>query len=397
MSKIYVEPFSGISGNMFMGALFDLGASFPKVKEELTKLNIGQYELIYEKVDKCGIRATHFDVKLTGEGTATFSDDHHEDRHEEHHHDHDHEHEHEHHHEHDHEHEHEHHHEHRNLADILGIINSSGLSETIKEKASLVFMELGKAEAKVHGKSLDEIHFHEVGAVDTIIDIVGSLLALEDLGIDKVYVGRMQTGRGFVHCAHGLMPIPAPATAELLKTLPNYQGEIDKELVTPTGAALMFALAKPTINRPENFNADAVGYGAGTWDLLIPNVLRVYLDKSENALASETDLVVGECNLDDITGEVCGYTAEKLMTQGALDAWYTPIYMKKCRPAYKLSVLCQKSMQEVLEKIIFTETSTLGMRYYPVERTVLTRHFYTVKLPMGEVQVKAGYHKGYPG
>ena len=406
MAKLYVEPFSGISGNMFMGALFDLGASLPKVKTELAKLNIGKYEIIYEKVDKCGIHATHFDVKLGEAGTATFAEadliekpehilldhDHHHDHDHEHHHEH--EHEHEHHHDHEHEHEHGHHHEHRNLADILEIINSSGLSDGIKEKASQVFTELGKAEAKVHGKPLNEIHFHEVGAVDTIIDIVGSLLALEDLHIDKIYVGKLQTGKGFVRCAHGLMPVPAPATAELIKTLPNYQGEIDKELVTPTGAALMYVLATPTPNKPADFTTTAIGYGAGTWDLAIPNVLRLYIDKTEPSEVKEEDLLVAECNLDDVTGEICGYTVEKLMAQGALDAWYTPIYMKKCRPAYKLSVLYQRSMQEVFEHIIFTETSTLGLRYHPVDRTVLTRHFYTINLPQGEVRVKVGYYKG---
>jgi len=386
MAKLYVEPFSGISGNMLMGALFDLGASLPKVKAELAKLKIGKYELIYEKVDKCGIRATHFDVRLGEVETATFAEkaDYQQDEAKlvhvqaaelaEHH-------------------EHEHH-EHRNLGDILGIINSSGLSDNIKEKASLIFTQLGKAEAKVHGKALEEIHFHEVGAVDTIIDVVGCLLALEDLHIDKIYVSTMQTGRGFVRCAHGLMPIPAPATAELLKTLPYYQGEIDKELVTPTGAVLMCVLAQPTPNKPADFTTSAIGYGAGTWDLAIPNVLRVYIDKSEPAKIQAEDLLIAECNLDDVTGEICGYTVEKLMAQGAMDAWYTPIYMKKCRPAYKLCVLYQRSMQEVFEHIIFTETSTLGLRYYPVNRTVLTRHFFTVTIPQGEVKVKAGYYKG---
>lgn len=446
MAKLYVEPFSGISGNMFMGALFDLGASFSKVKSELEKLNLGEYELVYEKVDKCGIHATHFDVILPDEQHHHHHEEH-EHVHHEHHHEHSHAHEehththekhgaeahvhgneiHEHHHEHVHEqHDHSHAHlsvqeqvhvhahAHRNLADILGIINSSALSDHIKTKAAEVFTELGKAEAKVHGKSLDEIHFHEVGAIDTIIDIVGGLLALEDLGITEIYVGKLQTGQGFVRCAHGLMPIPAPATAELLKGIPYYQGELSKELVTPTGAALMHTLAKVSVEMPENFSGAVIGYGAGTWDLPIPNVVRLHLDRGNGAFDCGTvpdttnrgtaalitpsttseELVVAECNLDDTTGEILGYTLDKLMTSGALDAWYTPIFMKKGRPAFKLSVLCKLVDLTALEHLIFTETSTLGIRTQVVSRTALERRFYTVEFLLGEVRLKAGYLDG---
>lgn len=389
MSKLYIEPFSGISGNMLMGALFDLGASFPKVKAELEKLSLGEYTLVFEKVDKCGIHATHFDVVLP--------EIHHHHHEEEHHH---HEHSEGHHH---HEKElvkaqpqvHEHAHAHRNLADILHIINSSALSDKIKAQAAAIFTELGKAEAKVHGKALEEIHFHEVGAIDTIIDVVGNLLALEDLGITEIYVGRLQTGKGFVRCAHGLMPIPAPATAELLQGLPYYQGDLDKELVTPTGAVLVHALAKVSLNLPEDFSSAKIGYGAGTWDLPIPNVVRLYLDKNQGTTGStEEKLIVGECNLDDTTGEVCGYTASKLLAAGALDAWYTPIFMKKGRPAYKLAFLCAEEKLETVKNIVFTETSTLGIRSYKVARTALVRKFYEVTLPQGQVKVKAGYYAG---
>lgn len=394
MSKLYIEPFSGISGNMLMGALFDLGASFPKVKAELEKLHLGAYTLTFEKVDKCGIHATHFDVVLPHEHHHHHEEEHH--HHEEHHHEHTEEH-------HHHEEElvnaqpqvHEHAHAHRNLADILQIINSSDISAKIKAQAGAIFTELGQAEAKVHGKALEEIHFHEVGAIDTIIDVVGNLLALEDLGITEIYVGRLQTGKGFVRCAHGLMPIPAPATAELLKGLPYYQGDLDKELVTPTGAVLVRTLAKVSLNLPENFSAVKIGYGAGTWDLPIPNVVRLYLDTKDATKTSiEENLIVAECNLDDTTGEVCGYTASKLLAAGALDAWYTPIFMKKGRPAYTLSFLCAEEKLAALQNIVFTETSTLGIRTYKVARTALVRKFYEVTLPQGQVKVKAGYYSG---
>ena len=365
MKTLYVEPFSGISGNMFMGALFDLGASFAEVKTELAKLNLGEYKLIYEKADKCGIHATHFDVELP--------------EHAEHHH----------------EHEHEHHHKHRNLKDITTIIDGSTIADPIKEQAKNIFTELAKAEAKVHGKTIEEIHFHEVGAIDTIIDIVGTLLALENLHITKIYTGKLQTGHGFVNCAHGLMPIPAPATAELLTALPNYAGPLDKELVTPTGAVLLRVLATPMSEKPKNFNAEKIGYGAGTWDLPIPNVLRLYLGTEENKEDKQDGLVVGECNIDDTTGEILGHALEQVLGAGALDAWLTPIMMKKGRPAEKFSFLCSKDLLPKIEPIVFANTTTLGIRYTEVKRTALERKIITVALGNLEIRMKCGYYQGH--
>lgn len=411
---LYIEAFSGISGNMLLGALIDLGADAAYIEAELKKMNLGEYELINTRADKCGINAAYFNVKIPGVTEAAEAEEahlhEHHDGHHCHHHDHGcegeehHHHHHEEHHcchQHDHAaeeaHEHHcchtheagahHHHEHRNFNDIKTIIENSDLSINIKDKAVNIFRMLGLAEAKVHGKSLEEVHFHEVGAVDTIIDIVGSCLALENLGIEKIYVSEIKTGYGFVQCAHGLMPVPAPATAELLAHGLLYaKGNIERELATPTGAALMAALAEPSADMPKGFSAEKVGYGAGTRNLEIPNVLRATLGTV--AEAKNHSLTVAECNIDDMSGEVWPYVQEKLMAAGALDAWITPIIMKKGRPAQMLSVLMHPQDLPVLEKIILTETTTLGMRYYDVARHCSERSFIEVKLPQGSVKVK---------
>lgn len=411
---LYIEAFSGISGNMLLGALIDLGADAAYIEAELKKMNLGEYELINTRADKCGINAAYFNVKIPGVTEAAEAEEAHLHEHHDWHHCHHHAHgcegeEHHHHHHEEHHcchqhghtaeeaHEHHcchaheagahHHNEHRNFNDIKTIIENSDLSTNIKDKAVDVFRMLGLAEAKVHGKSLEEVHFHEVGAVDTIIDIVGSCLALENLGIEKIYVSEIKTGFGFVQCAHGLMPVPAPATAELLAHGLLYaKGNIERELATPTGAALMAALAEPSADMPKGFSAEKVGYGAGTRNLEIPNVLRATLGTVEKVKSHA--LTVAECNIDDMSGEVWPYVQEKLMAAGALDAWITPIIMKKGRPAQMLSVLMHPQDLPVLEKIILTETTTLGMRYYDVARHCSERSFIEVTLPQGSVKVK---------
>lgn len=411
---LYIEAFSGISGNMLLGALIDLGADAAYIEAELKKMNLGEYELINTRADKCGINAAYFNVKIPGVTEAAEAEEAHLHEHHDGHHCHHHAHgcegeEHHHHHHEEHHcchqhghtaeeaHEHHcchaneagahHHHEHRNFNNIKTIIENSDLSTNIKDKAVNVFRMLGLAEAKVHGKSFEEVHFHEVGAVDTIIDIVGSCLALENLGIEKIYVSEIKTGYGFVQCAHGLMPVPAPATAELLAHGLLYaKGNIERELATPTGAALMAALAEPSADMPKGFSAEKVGYGAGTRNLEIPNVLRATLGTVEKVKSHA--LTVAECNIDDMSGEVWPYVQEKLMAAGALDAWITPIIMKKGRPAQMLSVLMHPQDLPVLEKIILTETTTLGMRYYDVARHCSERSFIEVKLPQGSVKVK---------
>lgn len=410
---LYIEAFSGISGNMLLGSLLDLGADFNYIASELQKMNLGEYELVNTRADKCGINAAYFNVKIPGVTEAAEIEEHEHEyccHHEGHHHHDEHAaegHRHEEHctHQHNdneehmpehnccHAHEetaevhHHHHHEHRNFNDIKTIIENSDLDANIKEKAVSVFRMLGLAEAKVHGKSLEEVHFHEVGAIDTIIDIVGSCLALENLGIEEIYVSEIKTGCGFVQCAHGLMPVPAPATAELLAHGLLYsKGSIERELATPTGAALMAVLAKPSADMPAGFAAQKIGYGAGTRNLKIPNVLRSTLGTIEKSPAH--GLTVAECNIDDMSGELWPYVQEKLMSAGALDAWITPIIMKKGRPAQMLSVLMHPEALPALEKIILTETTTLGIRYYDVARHCSERSFIDAVLPQGTVKVK---------
>ncbi|NLH46185.1 MAG: nickel pincer cofactor biosynthesis protein LarC [Acholeplasmataceae bacterium] len=387
MKAIYVEAFSGISGNMFLGGLLNLGVPMKYIADEIAKMHLGNYEIIYNSVNKCGIEASYFNVLLAEEHVKHDSkyhvhipDEHSHRKGQEH------------------LHNQEiiagsqHHHEHRNLADITKIINESTLKQAVKEKALKVFNVLAVAEAHVHGKPIDEVHFHEVGAIDTIIDIVGSIIALEYLQIEKVYVSRIQTGCGFVQCAHGLMPIPAPATAEILKNIPYYHGNIEKELVTPTGAALMAVLAEPVTDFPNNFSGSMIGYGAGTWNLSIPNVVRINL--GEINMESLDSLIVAECNIDDMSGELYPFVFEKLLTAGAVDVWVTPIIMKKGRPAHKLSILASADKLEQIVMIVLKETSSLGLRYYSVQRKIASRKFINAEFDNASVAVKvAAYNE----
>lgn len=382
MKAIYIEAFSGISGNMFLGALLNLGVPLKYITDELEKMDLGNYEIIYKLVNKCGIEGNYFNVILPDEYVHTDKHCHNHLQTDKHYH------------QHGYEHSQKpeigsvshYHHEHRNLSDITKIINESTLSLAVKEKALKVFGILAVAEARVHGKSVDDIHFHEVGAIDTIIDIVGSVLALEYLEIEKIYVSRIQTGCGFVQCAHGLMPIPAPATAEILKNIPHYHGIIEKELVTPTGAALMAVLAEPAADLPVDFSVRFIGYGAGTWDLPIPNMVRISIGEI-NEDANES-LMVAECNIDDMSGELYPFVFEKLLSAGALDVWVTPIIMKKGRPAHKLSILLPEKSLEHVVAIVLNETSSLGLRYYQVKRKIAVRRFINTELTDGSVAVK---------
>lgn len=444
MKALYVEPFAGISGNMLLGALLDAGVPFAFLQEEFAKLHLGNYELVHKSVNKCGIQAQYFNVVLPEEQEHEHAHD--GDQVNEHHHVHDHDcdHEHEHHHDHAHdhawmhahgiahshdhepvleekpcgcdhhhnhehnhdqEHHHEHHthhhyHEHRNLHDIEEILDHSDLPKEVIAKAKEVFLVIAKAEAKVHGSTVEEIHFHEVGAIDTIIDVVGNILALQYLGIEKVFTTPVNTGFGFVECAHGQMPVPTPATAELLQGIPNYRGTVEKEMTTPTGAALLKVLASPVKEVPDGFSGETIGYGAGTRDVEIPNVLRVTMGLwnetvgNGNSGSAVERLLFLECNLDDLNPEIMPYVLEKLLAAGALDAWLQPVIMKKGRPAQTLKVLCSPEQRQVMEQIMFTQTTTLGVRAYYVERTALERRWKTVQTPWGEVRVKEGLLDG---
>jgi uncharacterized protein (TIGR00299 family) protein len=345
-SALYLSCFSGVSGNMFIGALLDAGLPEKTFREMVSALPVSGYQLKIETVVKHGIKATHFDVEL--------------DRAE--------------------------HHAHRHLGDIVKIIEAAKLSKTVKTRSIAVFTKLAEAEAKVHGTTVEKIHFHEVGAVDAIIDIIGTVFGLEAHGIEKVYAGNLRTGYGIIKCAHGAMPIPAPATAELLTGIPYTQGDVEKELLTPTGAALLAMLCDGFGDRPAGFVSEKIAYGAGGWDLDIPNVLRAEVGHFQ--CLEKSDLLVMETNIDDSNPQIFDYVMEKLFKIGALDVWLTPIQMKKNRPAVTLSVLAPAALQEKIEAIIFTETTTIGIRRTAVQRTIAERREETVNTPWGSVRVK---------
>lgn len=352
MNALYLSAYSGISGNMFIGALLDAGYSEEALKRTVAALPVSGYTLKIRKIVKMGIEATHFDVEL--DPTE--------------------------------------HQPHRHLRHIVEIISAADLSDTVKQNSIAVFTRLAEAEAKVHGTTVEKIHFHEVGAVDAIIDVVGTVSGLEALGIEKLVAGNLRTGFGFIECAHGSMPIPAPATAELLSGIPYKQGDVEKELLTPTGAALIATLCDEFGDRPEGFLTEKTAYGAGGWDLDIPNVLRAEIGSFQGL---EKDcLVVIETNIDDCSPQILAHATDRLFEAGALDVWQTPILMKKGRFSQKLSILCPILLKNELEMIIFEETTTIGIRSYPVSRTILDRREETVETPWGKVRVKISSHHG---
>lgn len=402
MRTLYFECFSGISGDMTIGALLDLGADKKVLLEAIESLNIEGYDLSISTVQKCGITAVKFDVLLDGEEYGHDHDhqynDHshsHDDElhdHQHHHHDghdlgfefdnHDNTHNH---HDHDH-HDHEHHH--RGLKEIREIILNSTITENAKKIALDTFEVLAEAEAKVHGVSKDEVHFHEVGAIDSIIDIVGIAVCIDNLKIDKFACSKIYEGQGHVFCQHGLVPIPAPATLELCikHGLELNIIDVKGELVTPTGAAFLSAL-KPEFTGFPSGNMLKVGVGAGTKDFKHANILRVYL--IEEALDETKDeVILFETNIDDSNGEHLGYAIEKLIEKGALDVYYTPIYMKKNRPAYTLSVLCEKSNESNIIKTIFEHTTAIGLKRQLIDRVKMSRKFETIGTIYGDVVLK---------
>ncbi len=374
MRILYYDCFSGISGDMNLGAMIDLGIEETYLKEELEKLNLEGYTLKVTKDQRKGITGTRVDVRL---------------HHHHHHHD-----EHKDKHQHEHEHEHEHEHYHRNIKDIEKIINQSSLSDKVKSQSMKMFKVIAEAEAKIHGKLVEEIHFHEVGAIDSIVDIVGSAICFEKLNVDKVIFSTISLGSGFVNCAHGRFPVPAPATVEILKGIKVTSGEVKKEMTTPTGAAIARVCAD-AFSDQQDFYIQKIGYGLGKRDNVIPNVLRVFLGENEvpsliSHLEKKVETVI-ECNIDDQNPEIYQHIINRLLGKGAKDAWITPIVMKKGRSAVTLSVLIdQVRINEVLE-ILFNETSTFGVRYYPVEKYMLDRRIEKMDTPYGQVRIKIGF------
>ena len=373
MKAIYLDCAAGISGNMFLGACLQLGVPEKYLRGELDKLNLThEFELEISDVSKNGIGAAYADVKLPKNFDSEL--DRPNIRHL-------------------HRHEHIKNHSHRTFGDIKKIIDASELDTAVKTRALAVFNVIADAEGKVHQRPAEEVTFHEVGAIDSIVDIVGCAICLDYLDVEKIFVSRINTGSGFVKCAHGLMPIPAPATAELLQGFKTYHYGAEKELTTPTGAAIVKALAEYSADLPEDFSSEKIGYGAGTWDLDIPNVLRIYFGEFGGQV--ERHLVKLETNIDDMNPQIYGWLYERLFNAGALDVWTTPIFMKKNRPAQMLSVLVDTEHRELCIKIIFEETTTIGLRVIDVARRVeAVRKIAKVETSFGEVQCKVSAYDG---
>ncbi|GFK95310.1 hypothetical protein NNJEOMEG_03169 [Fundidesulfovibrio magnetotacticus] len=453
MNILYYDCFAGLSGDMNLAAMIGLGVDPDHLRAELSKLGLDhEFELRVGRDSRHGIHGVRVDVVLAehGHGHANGND---HDRHDhEHHHGHEHEHgqgRDEHQHAHGHEIGHAHapfgcgtrkhapghgvphdpgvdqgraperepahgharnapstlrdtvshtkchagavpgHAPHRNLAAVEAIIRASGLSEAVKRTSLDIFRRVAEAEATVHGKPLEEVHFHEVGATDSLVDIVGAAVCFHALGVDAVWAAPVELGGGFVRCAHGLMPVPAPATAEILRGVPTTRGAARHEATTPTGAAIVASLASRFTASPA-IAVEKTAYGIGHREADIPNVLRVHLARAE-APAPRNPVQAArllQCNIDDMTGEALGVAMDLLMEQGAMDVHFAPIQMKKNRPATCVSLLCAQADEERFKELIFRHTTTLGVKSFPLEKTVLAVSFETLETPLGPVTLK---------
>jgi pyridinium-3,5-bisthiocarboxylic acid mononucleotide nickel chelatase len=354
MKSLYFDCFCGAAGDMVVGALIDAGADFARLCVALESLGVDGFTLAAPKVVKKGIQATHFQVTVKAH----------------------------------------HHHPHRRLRDILAIIEAGDLPDTVKAASAETFRRVAGCEAEVHGTTPDEVHFHEVGAVDSIVDIVGAHLALHDLGIDEVASSALPVGFGTIKGAHGVMPIPAPATAKLLQGAPFYGGDVEGELVTPTGAALITQLARSYGPVPA-MRLASVGYGCGTRDVADrANVLRVLVGETESSLPTMDTITVVEANIDDMNPELFPPLIADLLARGARDAFLTPILGKKGRPAYLVTVLCDDDRVGDIVPAMFHASTTLGVRIHQERRVCLDREWKSVATPWGAVRVKIGRFRG---
>ena len=384
MKTLYLECTMGAAGDMLTAALLELTEDRQAFIDKMNALGLPGVTVAAEPAVKCGITGTH--MKVTVNGAEEESEDVHDGHHHEHHHDHDHDHHHDHDHEHhhDHDHDHEHHHHHASVADIEALIDGLKVSDKVKADAKAVYALIADAESRVHGRPVSEIHFHEVGTMDAAADVIGVCLLMEQLAPEQVIASPVHTGSGHVHCAHGILPVPAPATALLLEGIPSYGGQVKGELCTPTGAALLRYFASRFGDRPVMATA-AVGYGMGKKDFEQANCLRAFLGESEGQREQITKL---ECNLDDMTGEEIGFALEQLFKAGARDAWTQAVGMKKSRPGVLLSVVCLPEDADGLAAVMMKYTSTLGIRRQDLSRYTLLRGIETVGTPYGEVRVK---------
>jgi len=349
MRTLYFDCFAGASGNMILAALIAAGVDADQLKQELVKLNIPNFDLKIEQVDRSGIAAIHVGVNVPDEAG------------------------------------------HRHLDRIESIISESAVSDGVKERAIKIFRRLAAAEANVHGIDIAKVHFHEVGGLDAIVDIVGSCIGFEILEIERFICSKIHVGSGFVEMAHGKFPVPPPAVAELLAGIPIYSTEIEGELVTPTGAAIISTVCDGYGTIP-NMVVEASSYGAGTRKYeKFPNALRILIGQTTvDDEPRVEDLILLETNIDDSTPQALGFVMERAFELGANDCWFTPIQMKKNRPAVMLSILCEKEMKDQIVELIYRETTTLGIRVRSVEREVLERETVSVKTSFGNIDVKIG-------
>lgn len=359
MRTLYFDCFAGASGNMILGALVAAGVDRDELIRQLSALNIPDFDIEFTTVDRSGISSVHAEVTVP------------------------------------------HQHAHRHLHHIEKIIDDSALSESVKVRAIAIFTRIAEAEAKVHGVDVQKIHFHEVGAMDAIVDVVGACIGFELLGIERFACSKIHVGSGFVNMAHGKFPVPPPAVAEILKGKPIYSTEIEGELMTPTGAAIIAVVCDSYGTIPELLG-EVIGYGAGTRDYKdFPNALRVVIGESNpqryggieigKAVGDNSErLTLLETNLDDLSPQVLGYVMERAFELGALDCWFVPIQMKKNRPAVMLSVLCRPEDRSVISEMVYEETTTLGIRVRDTQRECLDREIVAVNTPFGTVDVKLG-------
>jgi uncharacterized protein (TIGR00299 family) protein len=352
MKILYFDCFAGASGDMILGAMVAAGVEPGYLREQLSLLPVKGFDLNFETVNRSGLSATYARVETAHE------------------------------------------HKHRHLSDIKQIIEASALSEAVKQRAVQIFTRLAEAEARVHNEPVDHVHFHEVGALDAIVDVVGAAICFDVLQIDRFICSPIHVGSGMVKMAHGQFPVPPPAVTELLKGVPFYATEIKGELLTPTGAAIITTVCSQYGPVPR-ITTEKSGYGAGTREYPnFPNVLRVLIGETEDTSATDERLWMIETNLDDASPQIIGHVMDRVLESGALDCFFTPVQMKKNRPGVLLSVLCSPNEKETVMKLLFTETTTLGVRSYEVTRRALQRSLVRVETPYGPIDVKVAHLDG---
>jgi pyridinium-3,5-bisthiocarboxylic acid mononucleotide nickel chelatase len=352
MKTLYFDCFAGASGDMILGAMVAAGVERNYLREQLSLLPVSGFHIDFETVSRSGLSATYARVETEPE------------------------------------------HKHRHLSDIRQIIETSALSAAVKQRAIAIFTRLAEAEARVHNEPVEHVHFHEVGAIDAIVDVVGAAICFDALQIDRFVCSPVHVGSGMVKMAHGQFPVPPPAVTELLRGVPFYATEIKGELLTPTGAAIITTVCSEYGPIPR-MTTETSGYGAGTREYQnFPNVLRVLIGETEDAGATDERLWMIETNLDDASPQIIGHVMDRVLESGALDCFFTPVLMKKNRPGVLLSVLCSPSEKEVVMKLLFTETTTLGVRSYEVTRRGLQRSVVRVETPYGPIDVKVAHLDG---